>query len=73
VARGWVHTTYKGSQWHNVIEGGEVLSIHRTKDEAVEAGRNAARQRRTEHVVHNMDGTVGYRNSYGSDPFPPPN
>jgi len=25
------------------------------------------------HVIHNMDGTIVYRNTYGSDPFPPRN
>ncbi len=27
---------------------------------------------KTEHVIQNMDGTIAERNSYGSDPYPPP-
>jgi hypothetical protein len=37
------------------------------RPEAEEAGRDAARRRQTEHVIHNSDGTIGERNSYGGD------
>jgi hypothetical protein len=71
MARGWIHTVHRDGQWVNEVEEGEVLSRHTTKEEAVEAGRQAAIQRKTEHVIHNMDGTIAERNSYGSDPYPP--
>jgi hypothetical protein len=32
------------------------------------AGRERARQDKTEHVVHNQDGVISERNSYGNDP-----
>jgi hypothetical protein len=31
----------------------------------------APSRERTEHLIHNLDGTIAERNSYGSDPFPP--
>jgi hypothetical protein len=34
----------------------------------VKAGRDLARSRKTEHVIHNLDGKIGERNSYGNDP-----
>jgi hypothetical protein len=68
VADGYVHTVYKDGEWVNEIEGGDEASRHATKDEAVERGREIARQRQTEHVIHNQDGTIAERNSYGSDP-----
>lgn len=71
MARGWVHTVHKGGSWINEVEGGQQLSAHRTKDAAVEAGRTEAKRQRTEHVIHNLDGTIGSRNSYGGDSFPP--
>lgn len=71
MSRGWVHTVYRGGIWVNEIEGEGQLSSHVTKQEAVAAGREAARARRTEHVIHNADGTIAERNSYGNDPFPP--
>jgi hypothetical protein len=53
--------------WINEVEeGGRVSGPHRTKYEA--AGGARARQDRTEHVIHNQDGTISERNSYGNDP-----
>lgn len=71
MARGWVHTVHKDGVWVNEVEGEGTMSHHRIKDEAVAAGREAAIARRTEHVIHNLDGTIAGRNSYGNDPYPP--
>jgi hypothetical protein len=72
MARGWIHTVYRAPWWTNVVEGGQVLSRHHTKDTAVSAGREAAKRARTERLVHNLDGTIASRNSYlVRDPFPP--
>jgi hypothetical protein len=72
MARGWVHTVHQGGWWYNEVEGeGRFATAHATKEEAVATGRQEARARRTEHVIHNMDGTIAERNSYGSDPYPP--
>lgn len=71
MARGWVHTVHKQGSWANEIEGEGVISRHYTKEDAVAAGRQLAIVRRTEHVIHNMDGTIAGRNSYGGDPYPP--
>lgn len=71
MARGWIHTVHRNGYWINTIEGGQVLSRHSTKDAAVSAGRVEAKRRRTEHLVHNMDGTIASRNSYGGDSYPP--
>ena len=69
MAEGFVHTVHTDGSWSNSIEGGSPLpGTHETKAGAVEAGRTEARRRQTEHVVHNEDGTIGERNSYGSDP-----
>jgi hypothetical protein len=71
MAIGWIHTLHRAGMWVNLVEGGAVISRHYTKDAAVTAGRAAARRRRTEHLIHNMDGTIASRNSYGRDLFPP--
>jgi hypothetical protein len=67
-----VHTVNKIGNWVNEIEGGAVLSTHATKEEAVAAGQREAIARKTEHVIHNLDGTSSEKNSYGNDPYPPP-
>jgi hypothetical protein len=35
-------------------------------------GRAGDIARNTEHVFHNMDGTISEKNSHGDDPYPPP-
>jgi hypothetical protein len=73
MAKGFIHTVYKADQWVNEVEEGETLGgVHATKDEAVEAGRARAQQDKTEHVIHNQDGTFGERSSYGNDPVSSP-
>jgi len=69
VAAGFVHTVYKRDAWLNEIEDGDELGgTYATKEVAASAGREEAISRETEHVIHNEDGTIGERNSYGSDP-----
>jgi hypothetical protein len=67
-----VHTTPNpgGKGWVNQV-GGEVVSRHRTQENAVDRGREIARENRSEHAVHRRDGTIGRKNSYGNDPNPP--
>lgn len=66
---GGVHTTPnpEGAGWINQVKG-KVTSNHRLKERAVQAGRKLAQERRMEHFIHNADGSIGKRNSYGSDP-----
>jgi len=50
----------------NEIEDGEELAgSYATKEVAVSAGREELIDRKTEHVIHNEDGTIRERNSYG--------
>lgn len=65
--RGAVHTVPSGSGWANKANG-RVLSEHRTKANAEDAGRKQAIRRETEHVIHKSGGEIGERNSYGNDP-----
>jgi hypothetical protein len=34
----------------------------------VDAGSDLARAAKVEHIIRNLDGTIGERNSYGHDP-----
>jgi Uncharacterized protein conserved in bacteria (DUF2188) len=73
MAKGFIHTVYKGEQWINEVEeGSEFGGAHPTKDAAVAAGRARAQQDGTEHVIHNQDGTISERNSHGGDPVSRP-
>ena len=72
MAKGFIHTVYKDGQWVNEVEDGEEIGgVHATKEEAVRAGR-AERNRTDRHVIHNQDGAISERNSYGNDPVSRP-
>ncbi|QXU51860.1 DUF2188 domain-containing protein [Rhodococcus sp. LW-XY12] len=58
---GDVETFHQDGSWHNRIEGSsDLLGTYPTREEA--------RRRKVEHLVHNLDGTIGERNTYGHDP-----
>lgn len=67
-----VHTVRHGDGWANRRAGSaRVSKVFGTKDAARAAGRKTAMRERTEHFIHNKDGKIGSRNSYGRDPHPP--
>lgn len=66
-----VHTVPHGDGWANELESSGVLATFDTKAEAITAGRDAAMAARVEHVIHNADGTISERHSYGDSPHPP--
>jgi hypothetical protein len=69
MARGFIHTVFKDDQWINEVEEGSAFGgAYATKEEAVSAGRARAQQDNTDHLIHNQDGTISERNSYGNDP-----
>ena len=69
---GGVHTVPADNRtgWYNKLNG-EVLSRHRVKSLAVQAGKEIARLMRVEHTIHRADGVITEKNSYGADSFPP--
>ncbi len=56
--------------WWNKVDG-KVVSRHRLKEMAVEAGREIAKRLEVEHTIHREDGAITEKNSYGNDPCPP--
>ena len=65
-----VHTVHEPSgAWVNKVAG-DIVSQHRTKDNVIERGRQIARKLETEHAIHNQDGQIRRKNSYGNDPRP---
>jgi hypothetical protein len=46
-------------------------SLHDTQGNAIQTGRDLARDQHTELVIHRPDGTIRDSNSYGNDPCPP--
>ena len=46
-------------------------SVHTTQREAIEHGREIAKNQKTEFFIHGQNGQIRERDSYGNDPFPP--
>jgi hypothetical protein len=66
-----VHTTFnkQAGNWRNITEGASRPGkTYETKQQAQAAGREMAKSRRVEQLIHNKDGEIGSRNSYGHDP-----
>ena len=67
-----VHVTPREDGWAVMREGNErASSVHRTQKEAEKKGRQSARKDKTEFYLHNRQGQIRERDSYGNDPYPP--
>ena len=66
---GDVETVHHDGQWWNRVEGtGDEHGPYRTKEEAVEEGRDLARGFKSEHIIKGLDGRIHERSTYGHDP-----
>ncbi|WP_435744866.1 DUF2188 domain-containing protein [Nocardioides sp. SYSU DS0663] len=66
---GDVETFHEDGKWRNRIEGHETLAgEYDIKETAVAEGRAEAMDRQVEHLIRDLDGRIGARNSYGNDP-----
>lgn len=67
---GDVETVSIDGMWTNQVEGQaqDERDWFQTKEKAQEAGRDLAKALGVEHIVKNLDGTIGERSSYGHDP-----
>lgn len=66
--KGDVETYCADGRWRNRLEQAEELGSFDTQEQAVAAGRAAAKEREVEHIVRDLDGRVIERRSYGIDP-----
>ncbi|TLM80793.1 DUF2188 domain-containing protein [Pseudarthrobacter sp. NamE5] len=70
MAQGDIETYHQDGAWKNKREGSDrpFGTGYGTKDEAIAAGRDAAKADKVEHVIKNENGQIGEKNSYGNDP-----
>lgn len=62
-----VHVVPDGNGW-KVEHGGDVDGTYDTQQEAIDAGRQAAKAEECELVVHGQDGGIREKVSEGNDP-----
>jgi hypothetical protein len=66
------HKSSDGSDWQVKREGAQRASgTYDTQAEAESVGREIARNNNSEFYLHNREGVIRERDSYGNDPFPP--
>ena len=69
---GNIHTVPHGRKWGNKRAGGtRFLTVHIRQADAIAVGAKVARRDRVEHFIHDYNGRIRERNSYGRDPHPP--
>ena len=69
-----IHTVFnKGREmWETKKEGqSKPLASSHTKATAQEKSIREAKKAQVEHVIHNKDGKISDKDSYGRDPNPP--
>lgn len=66
------HVVPNGDKWSVKGEGNEKnTSTFDTQKEAIEKGREIAINQKSELFIHNKEGKIRERSSYGNDPYPP--
>lgn len=66
------HVVPHGKSWAVKGEGNEkYTAVTPTKAEAVEKGKEIAKNQAAELIIHDKHGLIQNKNSYGNDPHPP--
>ncbi len=66
------HVTPHQKGWQVKVEGSKrATAVTRTQSEAIQICKRVAKAQEGEMFVHNKQGQIRERNSYGNDPFPP--
>lgn len=67
-----IHIVPHQDGWAAKREGSKRSSVvERTKAETTKRGRDIAKRDGVELVIHNKNGRISDKDSYGNDPFPP--
>ena len=64
-----IHTVCRDDGWTNVCDGWpRARDPHSTKPEAEAAGRERAKEEKTDHIVHDAEGTIEKHTSFRNLP-----
>jgi hypothetical protein len=65
------HVVRRPSGWAVIGDGnGRDTSLHRTRGEAIERGREIAKNQKSELVIHDLDGKIREKSNYRSERSP---
>ena len=67
-----IETYNEGGEWKSRRTGNtRAFATGGTKAEQQAQGREVAKRDGVEHIIKNLDGQIGQKNSYGNDDSPP--
>lgn len=67
-----VHVVSRDDGWAVTRDNQKRASkVTSTKEQAVQYAKNIAKREKTELSIHNQDGKISQKHSYGNDPYPP--
>jgi hypothetical protein len=69
-----IHTVYNSERelWETKLEKQQKpIASSETKQTALEKSIREAKSREVEHVIHNKNGKISDKDTYGKDPNPP--
>jgi uncharacterized protein YdaT len=67
-----VHIVPKDGKWAVQTEGSDrAAKITDTQADAIQRGKEIAKNNESELIIHGKDGKIRDKNSYGNDPNPP--
>lgn len=66
------HVVKHDNGWAVKGEGNSrVTSLHKTQKDAIKAGREIAKNQKSELIIHDKKNRIRDKDSYGNDPNPP--
>lgn len=67
-----VYVVLRDGEWAVQTENAQrAIKITNTQAEAIEYGREIAKNQQSELIILGKDGKIREKNSYGADPYPP--
>lgn len=66
-----IHVIKDKNGWSMAKENEEYKKYFNTKEEALTYSKNEAIKNKVELIIHNENGIISNKNSYGNDPHPP--
>ena len=65
-------TPHQGGGWQVKGAGNQRATVvTHTQQEAIQIGKSIAQNKKAELFIHNKQGQIRERNTYGHDPYPP--
>ena len=66
-----IHVIKDKNGWKSKTENSQDEKHFKTKEETLKFAKEIAKESKVELIIHNKDGIISNKNSYGNDEYPP--